>query len=336
MILRVVSDSKNDTGIKIRPGWHINIIFHIRRRSDMNKKLYILSVDGGGLKGLIAIRILKIIESIAQKRATGIFNLMGGTSTGGLIVSALTVKENNKPKFDLDQIESMYLEAAQTVFQQGGFNLTGYETDHLNKLLNRCFDSIPISETLIPIFVPTYDLNENRIIVFKTRAARQDQTKNVTLFDVGRATSAIPPVFPTYTLRYNNRDLKCIDSGYYLKNPSIAVLAEAWKHKEYYSSAGITEEDIVLLSVSTGNFSQRNKSWSTNIDEVLPEQGIAKKYIREQGLQINLNKINYMRIDLNFGAGAFNLMKLIEVGDRLEALSRDKNFHQEIRKLLDS
>ncbi|MDF2437140.1 MAG: patatin family protein [Bacteroidota bacterium] len=302
----------------------------------MSKKLYILSVDGGGLKGLVAIRILKIIEDITKKRITDTFNLMGGTSTGGLIVSALTVKEKDKdkPRFNLDQIEGMYLEAAQTVFQQGGFNLTGYETDHLNNLLERCFDSIPIADTLIPIFVPTYDLNENRIIVFKTRSAREDQTKNITLFDVGRATSAIPPVFPTYSLKYNNRELKCIDSGYYIKNPSIAVLAEAWKHKEYYVSSDVKEEDIVLLSVSTGNFSQRNKSWSSDIDEVLPDQGIAKKYIKDQGLKIDLRKVKYMRIDLNFGGGAFNLMKLIEVGDRLEGLSQDGTFRNEISNLL--
>lgn len=301
----------------------------------MNKKLYILSVDGGGLKGLIAIRILKIIEQITGKKITETFNLLGGTSTGGLIVSALTVKDsNNNPKYDLDHIEGMYLEAGQTVFQQGGFNLTGSETDHLNKILHKTFDHIRIADTLLPIFVPTYDLNERRIIVFKTRAGKQNESKNVKLFDACRATSAIPPVFPTYPLKFNGRELMCVDSGYYLKNPSIAVLAEAWKHREYYSGADVTEEDIVLVSVSTGNFIKRNKDWSVNIHEVLPEQSIAKSYIEQQGLKIDLKKVNYMRVDLNLGSGNFSLMKLIEIGDRLDDLARDKNFAKEILNLL--
>jgi patatin-like phospholipase/acyl hydrolase len=301
----------------------------------MHKQLYILSVDGGGLKGLIAIRILKIIEEITGRPITESFNLLGGTSTGGLIVSALTVKaENNKPLYDLNHIENMYLEAGQSVIQQGGFNFSGSETEHLNRLLEKTFGEKRIAETLLPLFIPTYDLNENRIIVFKTRSALQDESKNVRLFDVCRATSAIPPVFPTYPLFYHNRELRCVDGGYYLRNPSLAVLAEAWKHKAWYAGGDIKEEDIVLISVSTGSFTETKKDWSVNIDEVLPEQKVARKYIKDQGLIIDLKKVRYMRVDLDLGRGKFDLMKLIAIGQRLEALSGDKNFREEIRQLL--
>jgi hypothetical protein len=301
----------------------------------MNPKLYILSIDGGGLKGLIAIRILKIIEKITGKSITQQFNLLGGTSTGGLIVSALTVKDRHKkPLYDLDHVESMYLEAGQTVLQQGGFNFTGSETEHLNHLLDKTFGDIKIADTLLPVFIPTYDLNENRIIIFKTRSARQDDSKNIRLFDVCRATSAIPPVFPTYPVKYHHRELRCVDGGYYMRNPAMAVLAEAWKHRAYYAHAELREEDIVLLSVSTGNFKRTKKDWSSNIHESMSDHSIARNYIKEQGLKINLDRINYMRVDLNLGSGSFDLMKLIAIGERLEALSADQEFHTEITVLL--
>jgi patatin-like phospholipase/acyl hydrolase len=300
----------------------------------MKKKFHILSIDGGGLKGLIAIRILKIIENIIGKRVTEIADLLAGTSTGGLIISALTVKnEKNKPLYDLDHIANLYLQAGQKVFQEDGLKLSGKETDHFNELLQKIFGEKQIGETLLPIFVPTFDLNENKIVIFKTRSAIQEQSKNVKLIDVCRATSAIPPVFPTYPLQYHNRELMCVDSGYHLKNPSIAVLAEAWKHKDYYHNPDLTEDEIILLSISTGSFSETGKDWSTDIHEVLPNQTIARNYIHEQGLNINLKKINYMRVDLNLGNGSFDMTKLIQIGDRLLNLSKDKKFQAEITEL---
>src|SRR4051812_42486466 len=102
------------------------------------KRFYILSIDGGGLKGLIAIKILEIIEGITGKAVTDTFQLMGGTSTGGLIVSALTVEgKDGEPLYDLPYIENLYLEAGQTLFRQGG--LAGKETQLLADLLHKTF-----------------------------------------------------------------------------------------------------------------------------------------------------------------------------------------------------
>jgi hypothetical protein len=127
-----------------------------------------------------------------------------------------------------------------------------------------------------------------------------------------------------------------VDGGFYMKNPSLAVLAEAWKHRSYYAAETLKEEDIVLLSVSTGNFSNKGKNWSLDIHDSLPEQNIAKNYIQLQELQINLEKINYMRVDLDLGSSFFNLMKLIEISDRLDKLSIDRHFHEDVLNLLDA
>jgi patatin-like phospholipase/acyl hydrolase len=302
----------------------------------MGKKLYILSVDGGGLKGLIAIRILQIIEEITKNPIRAKMNLMGGTSTGGLIVSAMAVKDvDNKPLYELSHIENSYLEVGQTIFQRGDFRLTGHETDDFNILLRNTFGNSRIADTLIPICVPTFDLNQDKLVFFRTRSALQDESRNSTLFDVCRATSAIPPVFPTYPMEYEHRMLNCVDAGYRIKNPSLAVLAEAWKHKAYYGYPDLEEKDIVLLSVSTGSMYGGKRDWSLDISEVLPDQRIAMDYMKRQGLTVDLPKISYMRVDLNLGSGSFSFMKLIEIGNRLETLALDKAFHSDVLKLLE-
>jgi|GEM_PF-5907725 len=302
----------------------------------MGKKLYILSVDGGGLKGLIAVRILQIIEEITGNPLRKKMNLMGGTSTGGLIVSAMAVKgAGNEPLYELSHIENSYLEVGQSILQRGEFRLTGQETDDFNNLLTNTFAEARIADTFIPIAVPTYDLVQNKLVFFKTRSAIQDASKNCRLFDVCRATSAIPPVFPTYAMEYNHRTLKCVDAGYHIKNPSLAVLAEAWKHKAYYGYPDLKAEDVVLLSISTGSIYGGKRDWSLDLSESLPDQRIAMNYIKTQGLSIDLSKINYMRVDLNLGSGSFSFRKLMEIGNRLEALALDKDFHGDVMRLLE-
>jgi len=296
-------------------------------------KFYILSVDGGGLKGLIAIKVLEIIESITGAKITGSFDLIGGTSTGGLIASALAVRNaSGAPEHDLAYVESMYLEAIESLTQNSYGS--GKETDKLSALILRTVKQQKIADTYLPVFVPAYDLNSKRIVVFKTRSAILNEDKNVKLFDVCRATSAVPQIFPSYPIRYNKQNLECVDAGWHIKNPAVAALAEFWKHKNYYSAMDLKEEDIVLLSISTGNFSGSKKDWTTNIKDIIPSQYIATEYIVNQGLNIDLSKINFLRVDLNFGNLGYSFKTLMQIGDKIEALSKDEHFAGDIRKLL--
>jgi patatin-like phospholipase/acyl hydrolase len=298
----------------------------------MKDKFYILSIDGGGLKGLIAIKVLEIIEKITGKKITDSFDLISGTSTGGLIASALTVKSNEgKPRHDLAYVEGMYVEAIQSLMQNGYGS--GKETEKLSELIKRTVDIQKIADTYLPIFVPTYDLHSKRIVVFKTRSGILNETKNVKLFDVCKATSAVPQVFPSHPIRYNKHDLNCVDAGWHIKNPAVAALAEVWKHNNYYSTLNLKEEDIVLISISTGNFSDGKKNWTTNIYDILPTQYIATDYISHQKLDIDLSKIKFMRVDINFGNQGYSFKTLMEIGNKIEALSNDTFFSKELKAL---
>lgn len=294
-----------------------------------NKPFCILSIDGGGLKGLIAIKLLQIIEEVTNIKVTQLFNLIGGTSTGGLIASAMTVaKSDGTCVHELSFVEAMYLEAIQSLMQNGV--ASGKETEKLNELIRRTVGGAKIADTCIPVFVPTYDSLSNRIVVFKTRSALLNESKNIKLFDVCRATSAVPSIFPSYPLRYNGKQLHCVDAGWHIKNPAVAVLAEFWKHKAAYSHSDAKEEDIFLLSISTGSFNNSKNDWTTRIEDILPTQYIATDYIGEQGLEIDLKKVRFMRIDLQLGNAGYSLKTLMEVGDKIESLSKNKQFARDL------
>src|ERR1017187_5240931 len=82
-----------------------------------NKTFRILSIDGGGLRGIIPVKILQKLEELTGKRIYEMFDLVAGTSTGGIISCASTVKgADGKPKFTLADIEQLFAEKANTIF----------------------------------------------------------------------------------------------------------------------------------------------------------------------------------------------------------------------------
>jgi predicted acylesterase/phospholipase RssA len=299
----------------------------------MRKRFYILSIDGGGLKGLIAVKILRIIEDFIQENISGKFDLLAGTSTGGLIAAALaTGNPQGEPLYDLAHLESLYMEIGKNVFMQGGISVTGKETGKFDAMLKQTFGDTRLSQTLKPLFIPTYDVGAGKIIGFKTRSALQDPSKDLLLTDVCRATSAIPPVFPSYTLKYHGRTIHCLDAGSHLKNPALSALAEVFKHREYYGP--VSEEDIVLLSISTGSHVSGSRDWTTDINEILHTQRSDMDYIAEQSLHINFRKVHFLRADLKLGGSPFSLAQLLEWMSRINALAENRSFREDVMSVL--
>ena len=75
----------------------------IRGKPVAKKGLRILSMDGGGMKGLATVQMLKQIEQGTGKRIHEMFDLICGTSTGGMLAMALGIKQMN-----MDQCEEIY------------------------------------------------------------------------------------------------------------------------------------------------------------------------------------------------------------------------------------
>ncbi|BAH93955.1 Os07g0520900, partial [Oryza sativa Japonica Group] len=94
-------------------GENENLRRAIRGRPVAKKGLRILSMDGGGMKGLATVQILKQIEQGTGKRIHEMFDLICGTSTGGMLAMALGVKQ-----MTLDQCEEIYTKLGKLVFAE--------------------------------------------------------------------------------------------------------------------------------------------------------------------------------------------------------------------------
>jgi uncharacterized protein len=136
------------------------------------QKFRILSIDGGGLRGVVPIRILQAIESKTGKKIHQLFDMMAGTSTGGLIVSCLTLKNpsTGEPLYTLEQLSKMYTEEGGTIFPirskighiiEQAHNLLRpeFSADGMDKVLKMYISNQKIKDSLLPILVTTYDLS---------------------------------------------------------------------------------------------------------------------------------------------------------------------------------
>lgn len=236
------------------------------------RKFRILCIDGGGLRGIVPLQFIKEIERITKEPIHKTFDLIAGTSTGGLLTIALTLQDNesvetDKRKYELEEIENIYLNEGKKIFPQKNFFkkktsiLTKlfspeFNTKNFDAVLNKYFSDERISKCLRPIFITSYNIHRNIPIYFTSRDALTSLDKNVKLKEVCRATSAAPTYFPSYELNFNTENLMCIDGGIIMNNPSLGALVEVLGNKDYkfykIDNKMLSLEDICVLSLGTG------------------------------------------------------------------------------------
>jgi hypothetical protein len=196
------------------------------------KRCRILTIDGGGLRGIIPAMILAEIEDRTGKPASALFDLIAGTSTGGLIALALA-----KPApMTATEIVQFYQRDGPSIFRprllksvQRLFR-SAYSPRGLEAALLSTFDDDRLSETKPPVVVTSYEL-QNRIPWFFKTIWSHRLGYDFLLRDIARATSAAPTYFPPARIAIQGSDLPSpglfIDGGVYANNPGVCGFVEA-------------------------------------------------------------------------------------------------------------
>ncbi len=193
----------------------------------------ILSIDGGGIRGLIPALVLAEIEARTGRRVGECFDLIAGTSTGGIIACALA-RPDPLPAAEL---ASLYVEEGPRIFRRGLlkriFSVEGlvderYEDEGLQAALERYLGDVRLSQCDPDVFVTAYDIEDRFAFFFRSARARQDPTYDFTLADVARATSAAPTYFEPgrATDAAGARTYTLVDGGVYAVNPAMCAYAE--------------------------------------------------------------------------------------------------------------
>jgi patatin-like phospholipase/acyl hydrolase len=230
----------------------------------MNKTVKILSIDGGGIRGILPATFLAALEERLQEKADNInihladyFDFMAGTSTGGLLSCVyLSPDEQNasRPRYTAKQALEFYFAYGNSAFKpyydeknSGGFHK--YSPEGLEAQLKMFFKDLKLSQLIKPCCVTAYDLNHSEPYLFSSHKAVGDPRSDYYIRDISRATSALPGIFPPAKINsFADRSYNFIDGSIFAYNPALFAYVQA---KEMFPHA----ENFFLLSLGTGHVS---------------------------------------------------------------------------------
>ncbi|XP_057763124.1 patatin-like protein 2 [Arachis stenosperma] len=221
----------------------------------VGKLLTVLSIDGGGIKGLIPAVVLQFLEGELKKldgeqaRIADYFDVVAGTSTGGLIAAMLSAPDANannpRPKYNTDDIKNFYIDDGPKIFPPNAPTPNSgpiYDGKYLHKILKEELGSIRLVQALTNLVIPTFDVLRLRPTIFSKYKAQEDEFKylNGLLSDISISTSAAPVYLPAhcFTSEDGNTEFNMIDGGAAAGNPVLVALSELgqekMKHPELY------------------------------------------------------------------------------------------------------
>lgn len=218
----------------------------------------VLSIDGGGIRGVIPGVLLRHLETRTGRPISELFDLIVGTSTGGILAAGLAAPDGaGKPKFSAAAMLDLYVTRGHEIFQRsfwrGVTSLAGitderYPHGPLEMILRDYLQDSRLSDCIVPVLMTAYDIERREPYFFKSRRAREFEDRNHLLRDVARATSAAPTYFEPAAVRSraaNPTRRVLVDGGVFANNPAMCAFAEA-------CSMGIAPSDILIVSLGTG------------------------------------------------------------------------------------
>ncbi|XP_038716531.1 patatin-like protein 2 [Tripterygium wilfordii] len=254
------------------------------------KTITILSIDGGGIRGIIPAVILAFLEDELQKldgedaRLADYFDVISGTSTGGLVTAMLTTPDpvkKNRPLFAAKEIKKFYLDNSAKIFPQTGvpFGWVGklfkalrgpkYNGEELHKILKEKLGETKLSQTLTNIVIPTFDIKRLQPTIFSSYKVKNNKKplKDALLSDICIATSAAPTYLPAHWFKTEDsdageREFNLVDGGVAANNPTLVAINEVIEDITNGDDAELRHIDysrFLVLSLGTGKAKEGGK-----------------------------------------------------------------------------
>lgn len=240
----------------------------------------ILSIDGGGIRGIIPAKVLTELEERGGTPIWRRFDMIAGTSTGGILACALLApssSEAREAKFTAKEALELYIENGDEIFQipffkkiktLGGIVDEKYPASGIESVLDSYFKTLKLSDLLRPSLITSYDI-ANRQTRFFTSHDAFNPKRDFLLRDIARATSAAPTYFEVaqiYTVPDGRIPYPLIDGGIFANNPAMCAYAEAISayndtkapNRNLFAKV---KNGIQVLSLGTGEKSEKGYSY---------------------------------------------------------------------------
>ncbi|KAL3285998.1 hypothetical protein HHI36_000513 [Cryptolaemus montrouzieri] len=300
------------------------------------KGIRILSIDGGGIRGLLVLEMLKKLEELTGKRTYELFDLICGTSTGAILTFSIGIHKKS-----LDEIGKVYLDISNEVFKQSSLWGTGnlvwtqsyYSTPLWEKNLKHYLGDARLIETsrdpLCPkLCVVSAIVNQSHLSAYLFRnyslpwkvRSQYSGGSNYKVWEAARASAAAPTYFEEFKLG----DLIHQDGGILVNNPTAIAIHEAkllWPNQPIQC----------VVSFGTGRtVPSNNKGKSKEIDPAI-NTSWKNKFFKildsatdTEGVHTMLNDLMPVDVYYRFNPYLMEMVSMVEIDEaKLEQLKRD-------------
>jgi len=228
----------------------------MENQSMNNSKIFkILSIDGGGVRGVFAAKILALMEEKFHIKVHEHFDLIVGTSTGSIIAGAISVDYN------LSDLVDDYVKNAPLIFRKRWSSLCGllrskYGHKVLARFLYDRFKDIKLKEIKQPLILNATNVSAGDVYVFKSAYQEIQRTGDyvrdgdVPLYKAVLASCSAPTYFNPVDI---NGTLVC-DGGMWANNPSLVGYTDAINNFQ------VSNNGIKILSLGSGQTRQAYRS----------------------------------------------------------------------------
>ena len=233
----------------------------------------VLCINGGGVRGIIPAWLLQSFEEQTNQPIHALFDVIVGTSTGGIIALAITMPNPAYPQqamYKAQDLVQFYIEEAPRIFQASlwrqlstGFGLWGprYDRTNLDNILAEYFKDSRLSQALCHVGVLSFSIEKRLPRLWTSYTAQKNRYKNHYSRDAAAATSAAPTYFAPKTVLALDKNTKEehlteVDGGIYANNPALsALLAVAELYPDF------SRKDLLVVSLGTGESNEPGHSY---------------------------------------------------------------------------
>jgi len=297
------------------------------------KKVRVLSLDGGGMRGVIPAMVLDYVEQRLQNltgnataRIADYFDMIVGTSTGGILacfyLTPNDTDKNSSAKYTATEALKFYSEKGFDIFNKSKrkswlglrslVDSAMYNPSVIERIFMDTFGDLRMSNLLKPCTVTTYDMRHKTTFFFSSIEAK-DKKRDFFVRDVVRSTSAAPTYFPPAEITNLTTKEKMIniDGGVFANNPTMCAYAEC-RNTKFPQVDNPSAKEMLLLSIGTGggqfdlpNVSKSGKwgvvNWAKSIPEIMMDGAVDTVHYQLKNLFATLeqeHQFNYKRIDV--------------------------------------
>ncbi|MCP3998232.1 MAG: hypothetical protein GY722_24690 [bacterium] len=236
----------------------------------------VLAVDGGGVRGILPVRVMVALEEMTGKPTEELFDILVGTSIGGIgVLGLVRPGTDGEPKWAARDLLNVYSTRAADIFpdtslswpqslqqvsemirrpsptaallgSNPGLGNARYDPAGLIDILAGQLGGTMLSEALSRTIITSYDVRSQRPVIFDSAAIAAGTQGDIPMITVARATSAAPSYFPPMVdTDGEGEERLLVDGGIFANNPALLGYQAAL-------DAGADPERVVLVSLGTG------------------------------------------------------------------------------------